>query len=55
MDYKIVNNQAKKDKYTSDKMYNDGLNAIRKFGIENCKNTKEVRYWLMCNGFIGRY
>lgn len=51
MNFDEINNIAKEDNYTNDRMYNAGLKAIKQYGIEDCYFMKEVKYWLMCNGF----
>lgn len=40
---------ARRDNFTLDKDYNEGLKAIRKYGYDYCKGFCDVVYYVCCN------
>jgi hypothetical protein len=47
---KQINEHAAKECLTKDKQYNSGRRLICQYGIENCRDMKDVKYYLSCNG-----
>lgn len=47
----IINELARKDKFTNDKQYNSGLRLIREMGYRYVSGEPDVKYYCMCNGY----